>query len=207
MMLTAREYLMREPLPLHEIQEAILDFCRGRDDAILFGAQAVNLYVESPRMSQDVDLLSPEPEHVASALRDALAQRFHAAIRVRTVKPGRAYRLYQVRQSASRHLADVRLAQFALTDTVTEEGIRYVGMPLLLALKVLAYSKRRMAPKGATDLADIRRLLLARTDLRSATGPVADALKHIGASPGAFRCWEELVREPLVTDDETDEGY
>ena len=31
----------------------------GRDDAAVFGAQAVNAYVDQPRMTQDVDILSP----------------------------------------------------------------------------------------------------------------------------------------------------
>jgi hypothetical protein len=41
---------MREPLPLATIQDALLEFLRGRDDAVLFGAHAVNAYVEEPRM-------------------------------------------------------------------------------------------------------------------------------------------------------------
>ena len=49
---------MSESLPLATIQEAVLEFLRGRDDAVMFGAQAVNAYVPEPRMSQDIDLLS-----------------------------------------------------------------------------------------------------------------------------------------------------
>ena len=46
-MFIAAEYHMHEPLPLHRVQEAIIDFCRGRQDAVVFGAQAVNVYVVS----------------------------------------------------------------------------------------------------------------------------------------------------------------
>ena len=40
-----REIVMKEPLPLATIQNAVIDFLRGRDDVVLFGAQAVNVYV------------------------------------------------------------------------------------------------------------------------------------------------------------------
>ena len=56
--LTFREFMMREPLPLATIHEAVLEFLRGRDDVVLFDAQAVNAYVDEPRMTQDVDLLA-----------------------------------------------------------------------------------------------------------------------------------------------------
>jgi hypothetical protein len=35
---------MHEPLPLYRVQEAIFEFCRGRDGVVVFGAQAVNMY-------------------------------------------------------------------------------------------------------------------------------------------------------------------
>lgn len=61
--LTFREFMMREPLPLAAIQDAILfEFLPGRDDAVLYGAQAVNAYVEESRMTQDVDIASPRAE-------------------------------------------------------------------------------------------------------------------------------------------------
>ena len=43
---------MSETLPLASIQEAVLEFLRGRNDAVVFGAQAVNAYVPEPRMSK-----------------------------------------------------------------------------------------------------------------------------------------------------------
>lgn len=46
--LTFHEFVTREPLPLATIQEAVLDFLRGRDDAVLFGAQAVTGKTSSP---------------------------------------------------------------------------------------------------------------------------------------------------------------
>ena len=34
--LTFREFMMGEPLPLATVQQGILEFLRGRDDAVLF---------------------------------------------------------------------------------------------------------------------------------------------------------------------------
>ena len=42
---TFRELMRQEPLPLSTIQNAVLEFLRGRHDVVLFGAQAVNAYV------------------------------------------------------------------------------------------------------------------------------------------------------------------
>src|SRR6266446_810856 len=56
--LTFKEFAMREPLPMATINDAVLEFLRGRDDAVVFGAQAVNAYVGEPRLSQDIDLVS-----------------------------------------------------------------------------------------------------------------------------------------------------
>ena len=63
---------MREPLPLSTIHDAVLEFLRNRDDAVVFGAQAVNAYVDEPRMTQDIDLLSTRAAELAEELRDYL---------------------------------------------------------------------------------------------------------------------------------------
>src|SRR5438552_3733004 len=66
--LTFKEFAMREPLPLATIHDAVLQFLRGRDDAVVFGAQAVNAYVDEPRMSQDIDLVSTRATELAEEL-------------------------------------------------------------------------------------------------------------------------------------------
>src|SRR6266511_1776768 len=86
--LTFQEFMMREPLPLATIQNAVLEFLRGRDDAVVFGAQAVNAYVGEPRMTQDVDLLSTRAAELAEELRAHLTDKFHVAVRVREVADG-----------------------------------------------------------------------------------------------------------------------
>lgn len=68
--LTFREFAMREPAPLATIHQTVLEFLQSRDDAVLHGAQAVNAYVDEPRMTQDVDVLSPRAAELAEELRD-----------------------------------------------------------------------------------------------------------------------------------------
>ena len=80
--LTFQEFAMREPLPLATVHEAVLEFLRGREDVVVFGATAVNAYVSEPRMTQDIDLMSPRASELADELRAFLSDRFHIAVRV-----------------------------------------------------------------------------------------------------------------------------
>jgi len=57
--LTFREILMKDPLPKGTIQQAVIDFLKGREDAAIFGAMAVNAYIDERRMTEDVDIVSP----------------------------------------------------------------------------------------------------------------------------------------------------
>ena len=80
--LTFREFAMREPQPLATIHDAVLEFLKGRNDAALFGAQAVNAYVDEPRMTQDVDILSPCAEELAEEIRTCPNERFQISVRI-----------------------------------------------------------------------------------------------------------------------------
>jgi hypothetical protein len=53
--LSFQEFATREPLPLASIHDAVLEFLRGKDDAVLFGAQAVNDYVDAQNISAETD--------------------------------------------------------------------------------------------------------------------------------------------------------
>ena len=206
-MLSVTEYLMGEPVPLVRVHDAVFDFCRGREDVVVFGAQAVNFHVREQRMTQDVDLFSTQPRATAEALAAALRKSLHIAARVREVREGQGYRIYQARKQGKRHLADVRLLDFPLDDAVAANGLRFTPPALTIAMKVFALSRRRLTPKGATDLADLRRLLLAFPKLRRKNGPVAEAIARVGGGAEARAAWAALVREPIVSDEEADEGY
>jgi hypothetical protein len=203
--LTFQEFIMNETLPLATIQEAVLEFLRGRDDVVVFGAQAVNAYVPEPRMSQDIDLLSPRAAELAEELRTYLSDRFHVAVRVREVADGRGYRLYQIQKTGNRHLVDIRLVT-SLPPSQRIAQVLVVSPEELIALKVIAYHLRRGQPKSGTDWRDIAMLLLAFPDLKINDGLVAERLRAENASEEVMKLWQELVNQKIQTTDE-DDGF
>lgn len=199
--LTFREFAMGEPLPLCTVHGAVLEFLRGRDDAILFGAHAVNAYVDEPRMTQDIDLLSPRAPELARELRDHLAERFQIAVRVRELGSGRGFRVYQIAKSGNRHLVDIRPTKGQPPAQRIAQVL--VAAPAeLIAQKVIAYHQRRGQPKSGTDWRDLACLLLAFPDLKCAAGPVADRLDAAGARPEALDAWKELVAQDIALPDD-----
>jgi hypothetical protein len=202
--LTFQEFIMNETLPLATIQEAVLEFLRGRDDAVVFGAQAVNAYVPEPRMSQDIDLLSPRAAELAEELRTYLSDRFHIAVRMREVANGRGYRLYQIQKSGNRHLVDIRSVP-TLPPSQRIAQVLVASPEELIALKVIAYHLRRGQPKSGTDWRDIAMLLLAFPDLKSEDGLVAERLRAENAGEEVMKLWWELVNQKIQTTDEEDE--
>jgi hypothetical protein len=74
--LTFQEFAMHETSPLSKIHGAVLEFLQGREDVVLFGAQAVNAYVAEPRMTQDVDLLWTNAKEFSEELREHLSENF-----------------------------------------------------------------------------------------------------------------------------------
>lgn len=192
---------MHEPLPLATVQGAIFRFLSGRDDAVVFGAQAVNAYASIARMSEDVDLLSPRAEALAEELRSSLAATFHIATRTREVGDDVGFRVYQLRSPKNRHLADVRQVA-ALPSHRVFENVRMIDPDILVAQKVVAMVARAGRPKAATDLADAQRLLLALPELRAEHGPVERALIELGANGAALARWHELATAPLLDDED-----
>jgi hypothetical protein len=199
--LTFQEFIMSEALPLATIQEAVLEFLRGRDDAVVFGAQAVNAYVPEPRMSQDIDLLSPRAAELAEELRSHLSAKLHIAVRVRDVADGRGYRLYQIQKTGNRHLVDIRLVT-SLPPSQRIAQVLVVSPEALIALKVIAYHLRRGQPKSGTDWRDIAMLLLAFPDLKISDGLVAERLRAENAGEEVMKLWQELVNQEIQTTDE-----
>jgi len=192
---------MSESLPLATIQEAVLEFLRGREDAVMFGAQAVNAYVPEPRMSQDIDLLSTRATELAEELRAHLSDKFHVAIRVREVADGRGCRLYQIQKTGNRHLVDIRLVQ-NLPPSQRISGVLVASPEELIALKVIAYHQRRGQPKSGTDWRDVAMLLLTFPELKSNDGLVADRLKAESAGEEVMNLWSDLVKQAIQSTDE-----
>ena len=195
---------MQETLPLATIQDAVLDFLRGRKDAVVFGAQAVNAYVDEPRMTQDIDLLSVQASTLAQELRDYLSERFHIAVRVREIGEGRGYRIYQVQKLGNRHLVDVRSVE-QLPETRLIAQVLVIAPVDLIASKVVSYAQRRGSPKSGTDWRDLGMLLLSFPDLKRDYGPVTDLLLATGAAAGVLDVWHDLVAQEIQPGNEDDE--
>jgi hypothetical protein len=202
--LTFQEFIMSESLPLATIQEAVLEFLRGRDDAVVFGAQAVNAYVPEPRMSQDIDLLSTRAAELAEELRAHLSDKFHVAVRVREVADGRGYRIYQIQKTGNRHLVDIRLVQ-SLPPSQRISQVLVAAPEELIALKVIAYHQRRGQPKSGTDWRDVAMLLLTFPELKSTDGLVTERLKAESAGEDVMNLWSDLVKQAIQSTDEDDE--
>lgn len=188
---------MREELPLATVHDAVFEFLRGRDDAVVFGAQAVNAYVSEPRMSQDIDLVSTRATELAEELREYLSERFHIAVRVRVIGAGKGYRLFQIKKPRNRHLADVRTAE-SLPHAERIEDVLVMSPPELIAHKVIAYHARRGQPKAGTDWRDLAMLLLTFPELKQEKGVVSEALKSMKAGEDAMKAWRELLAQEIV---------
>ena len=202
--LTFKEYAMKEPVPLATIQDLVLEMLRERDDAVLFGAQAVNAYCDEPRMTEDIDILSPNAKSLAEEIRSELASRFHLAIRVRELRGGRDYRVFQARKPVNRHLVDVE-SVLTLPPAERIEGVLVVTVPELIARKVVAMHRRRGQPRAGTDWRDLATLLLKFPELKTESGPVEARLHALGADPEELLAWRDLVQESIEPEPPDDE--
>jgi len=201
--LSFQEFAMREPHPLATIHDAVLEFLRGRDDAVLYGAQAVNAYVSESRMTQDVDIASTRAKELADELRKFLNQRFHIAARVREAKEGIGYKVYQVRKPKNRHLIDVRVVG-ELPPHRRVRKVLVVTPPELIANKVKAFTERRTTPKAGTDWRDLAMLLLTFPELKRKQGEVSERLRLAGVSKQVLTAWHEIVEQEIVPEGKDD---
>lgn len=202
--LTFQEFMTKESLPLATIHAAVFEFLRDRNDVVLFGAQAVNAYVDEPRMTQDIDLMSVRAEELVQELREYLSQRFYIAVRVREVKEGQGYRLYQVQNSGNRHLVDVRQVK-NLPETQRIEQVLVMAPAELIASKLISFYQRRGKPKSGTDWRDLAMLLLAFPELKQESSQVLNCLRAAGTSEDILKLWREVVE--MEIEEEEDEGY
>jgi hypothetical protein len=106
---------------------------------------------------------------------------------------------HALRAPKNRHLVDVRRID-ALPPFETRDGLRIAAPLELVVMKVISLAARRARPKGATDLADVRRLLIAFPELQRSSA-VGARLVAMGAGPPALAMWEELASTPIEPDD------
>ncbi|MEB3885177.1 nucleotidyl transferase AbiEii/AbiGii toxin family protein [Lyngbya sp. CCY1209] len=201
--LSFQEFMNRESLPLATLHGAIFEFLRDRQDVVIFGAHAVNAYTVEPRMTQDIDLMALRGSELAEELRTYLSDRFYIAMRVRQVKAGLGYRLYQVQKTGNRHLVDIRQVE-ALPEHRSFEGVLVMEPEALIASKVIAYYQRKGKPKAGTDWRDLALLLLTFPDLKVESGSVLERLRADGVGEAIISLWQEIVEMPIATEDEDD---
>lgn len=192
--------MMHEPLPLSKIHGAILEFLQGREDVVLFGAQAVNAYVSEPRMTQDVDILSVRAAEFSEELREHLSETFHIAVRTREIGEGKGFRVYQTRKEGNRHLVDVRpVEKFPETETIEE--IRILSPLELIVSKIISYHSRKGKPKAGTDWRDLGFLLLKFPELKE---KVSENLKTKNVGENVLETWAELQNQNFEFEDDDD---
>jgi len=199
--LTFQEFAMREDLPLSKIHQTVLEFLQGREDVVLFGAQAVNAYVSEPRMTQEVDLLSTRAKEFSEELREHLSETFHIAVRVREIGDAKGFRIYQTRKEGNRHLVDVRqIENFPETQTI--ENIRILSPLELIVSKVISYHSRRGKPKSGTDWRDLAVLLLRFPELKE---KVAENLRAKKVGETVLETWAEIASQDFQFEDEDED--
>ena len=154
-------------------------------------------------MTQDVDIASTRAAELAEELRAFLYGRFHIAVRVRKVRGGLGYRVYQVRKSENRHLVDVRPVQ-ELPPHQRVRKVLVVTPPELIANKIVSMTDRSDEAKALIDRADLYRLLCDFPELKTEEGPVAERLRAAGATDEIMASWKELVAKKIEPADEDD---
>ncbi len=203
--LTFQEFARREPVPLARIHDALLEFLEDREDAVLIGLHAVNAYVDTPQMTDDFEIVSTSAKELAEELRAYLSERFAFTVRVRPVRGGAGYRLYQKRQPENRHLVELRLVE-RLPPAQRVEDVLVLSPPDLVADTVMSMVAGQHTPNGMMHWAETHGMLLAFPKLKSEEGPVAERLRAAKAPPEVLAAWKQLVIEEMLPDDE-DAGY
>lgn len=201
--LSFQEFMSRESLPLATLQSAIFEFLQNRQDAVVFGAQAVNAYTVEPRMTQDIDLMALQGAALAEELKGYLSDRFYITVQVRVIKGGLGYRLYQVQKNGNRHLIDIRQVETLPAHRLIE-GILVMTPEALVISKVISYYQRKGKPKAGTDWRDLALLLLTFPELKVESGVVLEGLKAAGVEDSILSLWREIVMMPLQTDEDED---
>lgn len=194
--MTNFETLAREPLPLANVQNAVLEFLRGRDDAVVFGAQAVSAYVKKPREAEEIDLVSMRTAKLATELRDYLSRRFRSELRIRKMGEGHGRRVYQALKTGNRNLVYIRPVE-ALPLAKRIAKVLIVAPEELIARKVIAYHQWRGQPKSDNDWRDLAMLLLTFPELKREGGPVVERLQAAGANQTMLDVWQELVAHEI----------
>jgi len=191
------DFKSQEKVPLATIQNAAMEFLRGREDAVVFGGHAVNAYVKEKRATQELDLLSTRTAKLATELRDYLNRRFRIFLLIRRLNKGEGRRIYQATKDGNHALIDIRpVPQLPPTQRLAQ--VLFMEPAELIASKVIAFHNRRDKPKGDMDWRDLAKLLLTFPELKSDGGAVMERLQAAGAEEAVIEEWRKLVAQNVA---------
>jgi hypothetical protein len=165
---------------------------------------AVNAYIDERRMTEHVDIVSPRAQELSEELRQFLTERLKIAVRVRTIRDGIGFRLYQLTKPTNRHLADVRPVT-VLSPAQMIEGILIVTPAEVVAGKVISYVRRKGKPKSFTDRRDLAHMLLKFPELKTLHGTVEERLREENAGEESLAFWQQLVEDQILPEEDDDE--
>jgi len=193
----------REKFPRDMILNAVRDFLRGREDAVVFGGHAVNAYVKEQRATQEVDLLSTRAAKLATELRDYLNRRFRLFLLIRRLNKSEGRRIYQATQSGNHFLVDLRpVSKLPAARRISQ--VLFMEPAELIASKVIAYHQRRDKPKAKIDRRDLTMLLLTFPEFKRDGGLVVERLQAVGADQAVCDLWKELVAQEIKPAEDDD---
>jgi Nucleotidyl transferase AbiEii toxin, Type IV TA system len=125
-------------------------------------------------------------------------------VRLRNIRDGLGFRIYQVRKPENRHLVDVRpVLDFPPHQKI--QNVQVVTPPELIAGKVAAWVRRKDKPKSGTDWRDLAQLLLTFPELKQVAGPVRERLEAMGVAANVHVAWENIVSQEIEAESDEDE--
>jgi hypothetical protein len=137
-------------------------------------------------------------------LRIHLNERLHIPVRVRTVRDGIGFRLYQLAKPKNRLLVDVRPTD-VLPTVERIDGVLVVTPPEVIAGKVMSCVRRKGKPKSFTDRRDLAHMLLRFPEYKTEQGEVQQRLIAGAADEEVLAFWRQLVAEEIVAEEDDDE--
>ena len=198
---TIQEVMAHEKPSLTEIIAVVLEYLHDRKDVVVVGAHAVNEYVNAPRATADIDVVSTDADHLVQELCKRIHDKLYIAARVRQKVNGLGFRIYRLREGDNQHLVDVRAVD-ALPSSHPIDGVLVVNPEDLVVMKLVSFVDRRNTPKGISDRLDLHRLLLTYPEYRAPNSPIEQRL--YGADPKVVAAWDEILAE-RITDTDDDE--
>ena len=152
--MTMNEYLDKTNVTVETIQREVLDFISDRNDIVVVGAWGVNMHtsLDDQRHTNDIDVVTVNPQAVANLIKSHLQQRLGIAARIRECK--HVFRVYRKLNGQTQHLVDI-LGEETLPDHCSIGGVMVATVASLIKMKELSEKQRSDPRKKLLDQADL----------------------------------------------------